>query len=150
MSSRALSDHEVFDFLSQHQDIAAKVQQHEQLFLNEGHPFTWDQTVIAAQGDTTYAVAVPIPPRGLSVKDDPSYGDVIVFPDAAGVLHFISTDNRSLVEEIQKPVFESDPDYWELFDEIAKKFKESIPTLPQLEIGAGVVVFFVILVLALK
>ena len=149
MSTRQLSDHEILDFLSQHADIARAVQQHEQMFLVDGHPLQWDQTLIAAQGDTIHTMPVPIPPRGLSVTD-PTYGGVVVFPDAQGVLHFVSTDNSSLVAEIQKPVYYSDPDYWQMFEQIAQQFKESLPTLPQIGIGIGAVLLLAILILARK
>ena len=148
MSTRQLSDPEVFDFLTHHQDIADDVRQHEQLFLVDGHLLTWDQTLVAAQGDTAYAVPVPVPPRGLSVKDDPTYGNVVVFPDASGILHFVETDNRSLIDEIQKPVYASDPDYWQMFEDIAQRFKESLPTLPQIGVGVGAVLLIAILILA--
>jgi hypothetical protein len=150
MSTRQLSDHEVLDFLSQHSDIASAVQQHEQMFLVDGHPLKWDQISIAAKSDTTYAMEVPIPPRGVAVNNDPTYGNVIVFPDASGILHFVATDNRSLVQEIQKPVYASDPDYWQVFEEIAHNFKESLPTLPQIGTGIGAVLLLAILILARK
>jgi hypothetical protein len=144
MSTRQLSNPEVFDFLSGHADIQKAVSDHEQMFLVDGHPLQWDQ-ILAAQGGMG---PVPIPPRGLSVANDPTYGNVIVFPDASGILHFMSTDNSSLTAEIQKPVYYSDPEYWQLFEQIAQKFQESIPSLPQIGFGIGAVVILAILILA--
>jgi hypothetical protein len=149
MSTRSLSDHEIVDLLNQHPDIDAVVLSHEQMFLVDGHPYQWDQTLIAAQGDTTYAVPVPIPPRGLALQNDPTYGNVVIFPDAAGVLHFIATDNTSLVSEIEKPVYASDPDYWQLFEQLAKNFHEALPSIPQIEFGVGALAVSLVAVLLL-
>lgn len=153
MSTRQLSDHEVFDFLAGHSDVAQAVSQHEQMFLVDGHPYKWDQTLshqtlTGIDGVLSLDVDVPIPPPGLAVKGDPTYGNVVVFPDALGILHFVATDNTSLVNEIQKPLYVSDPNYWQMFSDLAQKFQESLPTLPQLGVGIGAVLVIAILLLA--
>lgn len=118
--SRVLSDHEIFDLLGSHPREAQRVKDHEELFGLYGWS-TWDQIAgdVYAEG-----IELPIPPRGF-VIDDNEYGHVVVFPDASGVLRFVTTENESFVDEIAKPVFVSDPDYWELFEEIAAKYKEA-------------------------
>lgn len=145
MSSRPLSDYEIQDLLGRYAQLANLVAQHEQLFGGPDPLAKWDQVVIAAQGDTdTYGQPVPIPPRGVSF-DDASYGHVIVYPDAAGVLHYIATDNASLATEIQKPVYASDPDYWQLFQDIAKKYQEAASGLG-LHVETGVIAAAVLVV----
>lgn len=123
--NRPLSDYEIQDLLGRYAQLANLVAQHEQIFGGPNPMAKWDQILIASQGDADqYGQPVPIPPRGVSF-DDVAFGHVIIYPDAAGVLRFISTDNESLVKEIQKPVYASDPDYWQLFETIAQKYKEA-------------------------
>lgn len=119
MASRQLGDHEVIDFLERNPNVRDVVHLHESLYGFDGS-FRWDQVLAAESSDPAL---FPIPPRGLAVQDD-AYGFVVVFPDASGVLHFNATDNTSLVSEIGKPVYTSDPQFFELYADIANRYGE--------------------------
>jgi hypothetical protein len=143
MATRELSNLEVVQVLGDHTDIATLVQQHENLFGYRGSQ-KWNQILLAQ------STSIPVPPRGLTF-DDAYYGHVIVFPDASGVLHFVVTDNDSLAKEIAKPVYESDPDYWQLFQDIAKQYEHALaPILPTIGLSSiallGVVAIVAVLV----
>ncbi len=141
MATRPLSDHEIFEFLANIPQAASAVQRHEQAFLVENHPYVWDQTVsnhilVTITGDTLLQ-DLPIPPRGLAF-DDATYGHVIIFPDAKGILHFTATTNDSLANEIRKPAYVEDPQYWETYMDILKRLGEFGGSLvPHLEFDLG-------------
>lgn len=126
MSARPLSNYEVESFLSRHTEIRRAVAEHEAEFGYNG----WRQydQILATQEEGW----LPIPPRGLATADT-SFGNVVVFPDAKGILHYVATDNRALIAEVNKPAYQSDPDYWQMFDAIAAKYKEFATA------GAGVI-----------
>lgn len=128
MATRPLNDHEYVDMISRHDDVYKLVLAHESMFGFEGYR-KWDQ-VLFSQGHDEYGDPLPIPPRGITFYDQ-YYGNIVIFPDAAGVLRVITTDNTGLVEDLKRPVFESDPDYWELFESIAKKYGEAAGGLLQ-------------------
>jgi len=123
MSVRQLSNPEVSQVLLDHPDMREDVGRFEMMFNDPGATQTWDQ-ILAAE-DPAYAGALPIPPYGKNY-DDAYYGKVTVFPDAHGLLHYIVTDNQSLLTEIDRPVYASSPDYWNLFGDIAKSYGEQV------------------------
>ena len=92
MSRYVLTDTEIEDLRMTHADIDQKVADHYQMFLVPGHLYLWDQILIAGQGDRVgydVLMEVPIPPRGIAFNDS-GYGEVIVYPDAQGQLHWIN------------------------------------------------------------
>lgn len=133
---RPLNDYEIQDLIERNPAQRVKVTAHEALFGYYGWQ-NWDQV----RGDVDqYGIPLPIPPRGITVRADAVYGDVVIFPDAHGVLRYSAIENPSLVNEIEKPVYTSDPDYWSLFEDIAKRFGEFTIDLTKVAIVAAVVV----------
>ncbi len=122
MASRSLSTYEMLDFLNHHDHESDLVREHEAMFNPVTGYRSWDQ-VLYSMGYDEWGLPLPIPPRGLAVNDE-AYGVVVIFPDAKGGLHYSATDNESLIAEIQKPIYSSDPDYWELYESIAKRYAE--------------------------
>lgn len=95
-----MADPQIQDFLNRNAAAAAAVAAHENEFLAPGAYETWDQVALS-QDDS-----LPVRVRG-NAYTDPSYGSVIVYPDAAGVLHFSATDNAALVAAVNKPAYVS-------------------------------------------
>lgn len=91
---RELTAAEISDLLDRSPDLAARVSTHNALIKPQ-----WDQGSMQEWN-------LPIPTRGYSLTDS-KYGQVIVFPDAKGNLHFNGFVGGTVGAEIDKPVFES-------------------------------------------
>ena len=96
---RSLTPAEVSDLLNRIPDLQRRVLLHERLFESG----TWDQIKL---NSLDHHDRLPIPPRGLAVRDD-KYGTVVVFPDAAGQLHFSGDVTAASVDALNKPRFAS-------------------------------------------
>ena len=96
---------------------------------------------------TSYFGTLAIPAHGMVVNDS-VYGSVIVYPAPNGTAYFDLTDNESLIAEVQKPAYVSDPNYLELYETLLQKFGEALPTLPQVQLGAFVLIAIGIIVFA--
>lgn len=114
MSSVALGTFQIFDLYDRRPEVKTLAAQHEAYVSRYG----WNQIKAGM-------LEVPVPPRGVWFHDE-AYGNVVMFPDAAGVLRFTATDNEQLVEDLKRPVFHSDPEYWELYQDLAARFGEGI------------------------
>lgn len=98
---RELTTAEVSELLSRNYDLARRVSEHKIIVAQGG----WSQ-VTTAGGWLSGLLSYPIPPGGLAVHDD-KFGAVIVFPDAAGALHFNADVASSAVNAVNLPPYES-------------------------------------------
>lgn len=98
-----LSDTEVWDLLHRHPEVASKVSAHEAYVQD----FGWDQTELTKGGiwGKPTTVILPIPVDGLTFKDD-VYGNVVIFPDAQGVLRY-DGNVEQVPASIGEPFFQS-------------------------------------------
>lgn len=99
---RELTASEIDDLLARQFGLYAKVLAHQKIV----HDGNWHQ---GAQVEWN----LPIPTRGVAVLDD-AYGQVVVFPDASGVLHYnafvadaSTAPGVQPASEIGKPQFDS-------------------------------------------
>lgn len=104
---RELQPAEVEDLLSRQFDLNAKVLTFQRI-VDSGQ---WDQVrqneaqwSWSAWG--TVVVDLPIPTRGLAVPDE-KFGLVVVFPDAAGKLHYSADVAPAVGAAINQPPFQS-------------------------------------------
>lgn len=114
---RQLSIFETFDFLDRHPDVNDLVLLHESIFSPIGGDATWSQLA----GDySAYGHELPIPPRGLAIQDS-EFGNVVIFPDAEGVLHYSGDVPADIAAQVQRPVFKSDPQYLEMYSDMLRR-----------------------------
>jgi hypothetical protein len=100
MSQRELTTTEVLGLLARHFDLAAKVALHKKI-VADGN---WTQRINDIS--VTVAGALPIPPWGLHVRDD-VYGDVVIFPDTRGDLHYNGWVSADVAAAADNPTFHS-------------------------------------------
>lgn len=96
---RELTADESAELLSRNFDVNAKVVQHRRI-VEAGQ---WDQVMM----NESVFFKLPIPAKGL-IFSDAQFGVLVIFPDAAGALHF-SADAAAdlLASDITKPPFQS-------------------------------------------
>jgi hypothetical protein len=165
--NRQLSPYEVFDLYTRHPDVESAVHAFEAQVVNaqqaSGSGSIWadiyhaavqysddlDNLITLGYWDkfTTYFGTLAIPPQGMVVTD-PVYGSVIVYPAANGTAYFNLTDNQSLITEVQKPAYVSNPNYLELYETLLEKFEGALPSLPTVELGGFFLLVVAVVVLA--
>lgn len=82
------------------------------------------------------------PAHGIIIYDN--YGEFLVWYDAQNVLHVIDITNMSIVGEIEKAPFQSDPQYLQLLQE---RVENVVLSSGKLGIGAGLLAIAAALVL---
>jgi hypothetical protein len=102
---RELNNYEVNDFQVRNTDINALIKQFEYLVANYGYDQITGQTAYPA---LEWNSTLQIPPQGLIVADA-SYGNVLVAPDASGILHYDANVPAGVATQIQKPPYQSPP-----------------------------------------
>jgi hypothetical protein len=100
---RDLTPAEVTDLLNRHFDLAGRVLQFKRI-VDSGQWDQWKQNEPSWFWGIVYDL--PIPTRGLALIDD-RYGNVVVFPDAAGTLHYTGSVNMGVATQINLPPFQS-------------------------------------------
>jgi hypothetical protein len=101
--ARTLTQPEIEDLLARNFALAGWVTAHEVLFSTPG---SWDQVRF---GSPDFA-NLPIPPAGRIVRDD-KYGNVLIFPDASGKLHYTADVSDQIATQVNLPPYYSPPNY---------------------------------------
>jgi hypothetical protein len=100
---RDLLPDEVTDLLNRHFDLNGRVLQFQRI-VDAGQWDQWRQNEASWLWGIVYDL--PIPTRGVSVVDD-KYGTVVIFPDVAGVLHYVGNVQSGVGVQINLPPFQS-------------------------------------------
>lgn len=95
---RELQPAEISDLLNRHFDLQQQVSRHRSIVASG----SWDQI---RMNESVFA-GLPIPTKGRLVRDD-KYGNVVVFPDAGGNLHYSADVPSENLGDITKPPFHS-------------------------------------------
>lgn len=92
---RALTAPEVDSLLSRNPSIAARILEWNTLLST----LDWSQVHESDLFTVTFGIPGAIPSNGICFTDS-TYGDVIIFPDASGVLHFTINAGCSSAEPV--------------------------------------------------
>lgn len=147
-----LNDWSVEDFLSRHPDTMALTNQFDAIVMAHGYKgqtennnpnLTWLQSLLGFKPGTDY----PIAEWGISVPD-PVYGNVVIFPDASGQLHYSAGVSNQLAANINAPPIESPSgnpqsinDFLHMLQAALDKAGKSISSaVPYLVVGGVIVV----------
>lgn len=141
MGSQALGTMQIFDLYSRHANLRELAAAHERDVLPAWKQIYEAYGLAASTADELWefvredlyrwwegsasAETLPIPPRGITVEDS-AYGTVLVHPDASGILRFTATDNAELAAAVNQPMYAQDPEYWELLEQIARRYGEAL------------------------
>lgn len=135
--ARELSPIEVVGVLEFNPTIESMVQQHDQYVLEHG----WNQVTLVQNPGMNATIPIPVWGRTFT---DATYGRIIIFPDARGLLHFTVAETPQdigVANEIDKPVYySSSPGIIQEFLDQVSKIATGVGTSIVTGVSAGLII----------